>query len=84
MEKNPIVQSMLPTMSGPEKRKGPSSVTMRTAMTVANNTGALLRASDYTPPAGFVETMERPSPYAKSKNTVSFTDNVLDELWKIN
>jgi hypothetical protein len=84
MEKNPIVQSMLPTMSGPEKRKGPSSVTMRTAMTVANNTGALLRASDYTPPAGFVETMERPSPYAKSKSTVSFTDNVLDELWKIN
>ena len=33
--------------------------------------GPALRAADYTPPAGFVETMERPSPYAQKKS-VSF------------
>lgn len=84
MEKNPIVQSMLPKMEGPEKRKGVSLVTMRTA----TQTGPVLRASEYTPPAGFVETMERPSPYSKPRSSVTFSDsndalgNVLDDLWK--
>ena len=83
LEKNPIVQSMLPKMEGPEKRKGTSMVTMRTAAQ-----GPLLRASEYTPPAGFVETMERPSPYSKPRSSVTFSDsndalgNVLDDLWK--
>lgn len=89
MEKNPIVQSMmpkttkggaaksLPTMAGPENRKGVSLVTMRSATTP-------LKASEYTPPANFVETMERPSPYSKPKSTVSFSDgNVLEDLWRI-
>ena len=90
MEKNPIVQSMIPKMAGPEKRKGASQVTMRAAATGAAGAGQTLRAADYTPPAGFVETMERPSPYAR-KNTaagsVRFSEkqdglsNVLDELW---
>ena len=86
LEKNPIVQAMMPTMAGPEKRKGSSMVTMRTA---AQDAGPVLRASEYTPPAGFVETMERPSPYSKQKNTVTFSEskdslsNVLDELWKV-
>ena len=91
MEKNPIVQSMLPKMAGPEKRKGASAVSMRSAMasTSISNTGETLRAADYTPPAGFVETMERPSPYSKPKSSVRFSDNkdslgnVLDDLWKI-
>jgi hypothetical protein len=101
MEKNPIVQSMIPAaskMAGPEKRKGASQVTMRAAVTTAINAGAgpTLRAADYTPPAGFVETMERPSPYSTQKSSarqgagsVRFSDskdplgNVLDELWKI-
>ena len=93
MEKNPIVQSMLPKglpkMAGPEKRKGPSSVSMRSAITDSMNAGPTLRAADYTPPASFVETMERPSPYSKPKNSVTFSGenktvslNVLDELWK--
>jgi hypothetical protein len=94
MEKNPIVQSMIPAaskMGGPEKRKGASQVTMRAAVATGTNAGAgpTLRAADYMPPAGFVETMERPSPYASKKNGVKFSDskdplgNVLDELWKI-
>ena len=97
MEKNPIVQSMLPKnlpkMAGPEKRKGASAVSMRSAITNSMNAGPTLRAADYTPPAGFVETMERPSPYTKPKSSVSFNTqgaetknvslNVLDELWKI-
>jgi hypothetical protein len=89
MEKNPIVQSMLPKMAGPEKRKGTSMVSMRSAITNNVNTGPALRASDYTPPAGFVETMERPSPYSRPKSSVTFSDakdplgNVLDDLWKI-
>jgi len=94
MEKNPIVQSMIPKMAGPEKRKGPSQVNMRTAVTSTPGAGQALRAADYTPPAGFVETMERPSPYAARQSqsqtkTVTFADkkdglsNVLDELWRI-
>lgn len=93
MEKNPIVQSMLPKMAGPEKRKGTSMVSMRSAIASASasttNAGPTLRASDYTPPAGFVETMERPSPYSRPKSSVTFSDskdplgNVLDDLWKI-
>ena len=87
MEENPIVRSMLPkgklpTMAGPEKRKGNSLVTMRSAMATP------LKASEYTPPAAFVETMERPSPYSKPKSTVSFSQaesqgSVLDDLWRI-
>ena len=88
MEKNPIVQSMLPkgklpTMAGPEKRKGTSAVTLRSAITTGENTGGILKASEYTPPASFVETMERPSPYSKPKSSVTFTENVLQDLWKI-
>jgi len=96
MEKNPIVQSMIPKMAGPEKRKGPSQVNMRTAVTSTPGAGPALRAADYTPPAGFVETMERPSPYSAASRqqqgqtkTVTFADkkdglsNVLDELWRI-
>jgi hypothetical protein len=88
LEKNPIVQSMLPKMEGPEKRKGTSMVTMRTAA----QAGPVLRASEYTPPAGFVETMERPSPYSAQRSSattksVTFNDkvdgNVLADLWKI-
>lgn len=88
LEKNPIVQAMLPKMEGPEKRAGTSMVSMRTAMTDTRNAGPLLRASDYTPPAGFVETMERPSPYSRPKNSVAFSEakdelgNVLNELWR--
>lgn len=84
MEKNPIVQSMLPKMEGPEKRKGDSLVMMRTAVQ-----GPVLRASEYTPPAAFVETMERPSPYSKPKNTVTFSESkevagsIFDDLWKM-
>lgn len=87
MEKNPIVQSIMPpTMAGPEKRKGASMVSLQQAATI---TGPALRASEYTPPAGFVETMERPSPYAKPKQTVRFADsgdsigNILEDLWKL-
>jgi len=90
MEKNPIVQSMIPPkMAGPEKRKGASMVSLQQAAVSTPNAGPILRAADYTPPAAFVETMERPSPYAKPKQTVRFSDakdslgNVLDELWKI-
>ena len=92
MEKNPIVQSMIPKMAAPEKRKGASMVTMRTAAATTAGAGATLRAADYTPPAGFVETMERPSPYSSQRTsatgkTVRFEkdglSNVLDELWKI-
>ena len=90
MEKNPIVQSMMPPkMAGPEKRRGASQVSLQQAATSTPNAGSSLRAADYTPPAGFVETMERPSPYAKPKQSVRFSDskdslgNVLDELWKI-
>uniref|UniRef100_A0A6C0K7Z0 Uncharacterized protein n=1 Tax=viral metagenome TaxID=1070528 RepID=A0A6C0K7Z0_9ZZZZ len=68
MEKNPIIQSMIPKMATQEKRKGPSLVTMRAAATGAAGAGQTLRAADYTPPAGFVETMERPSPYSRTKN----------------
>jgi hypothetical protein len=92
MEKNPIVQSMIPKMGPQEKRKGPSMVTMRAAATTGPNAGATLRAADYTPPAGFVETMERPSPYSAQRSsvtgikTVRFEkdglSNVLDELWR--
>jgi hypothetical protein len=76
-------------MAGPEKRRGPSRVSLQQAATETPNAGPLLRASDYTPPASFVETMERPSPYAKPKQTVRFSDsndplgNVLSDLWKI-
>ena len=45
-----------------------------------------------TPPAGFVETMERPSPYSTQRNSATGTktvrfekdglSNVLDELWR--
>ena len=87
MEKNPIVQAMLPPkMAGPEKRKGTSMISLRSAM-ADNANAAILRASDYTPPAGFVETMERPSPY-KQKSSVRFSEskdslgNVLDDLWR--
>jgi len=87
MEKNPIVQSIMPPkMAGPEKRKGNSMVSLQQA---ATTTGPALRASEYTPPAGFVETMERPSPYAKPKQSVRFADsgdtigNILEDLWKI-
>jgi hypothetical protein len=90
MERNPIVQSMLPPkMAGPEKRKGASMVSLQQAATSTPNAAQLLRASDYTPPSGFVETMERPSPYVKPKQNVRFSEasdslgNVLDELWKI-
>jgi hypothetical protein len=85
LEKNPIVQAMLPKMEGPEKRKGTSMITMRSAL---QDSGPVLRASEYTPPAGFVETMERPSPYSKPRSSVTFSDstdtlgNVLDDLWK--
>ena len=100
LEKNPIVQSMIPKAAAPEKRSGPSVVSMRSAA-AESKTGSVretLRAADYTPPAGFVETMERPSPYSRTNNTatssikratVSFAEkqdglsNVLDELWKI-
>ena len=89
---------MIPKMAAPEKRKGASQVTMRAAATGAANAGATLRAADYTPPAGFVETMERPSPYSGirgptslsgGKGKVRFAEkqdglsNVLDELWKM-
>jgi hypothetical protein len=90
MEKNPIVQSMMPPkMTKPEKRHNTSQVSLQQAATSAPNAGPALRAADYTPPAGFVETMERPSPYAKPRQSVRFSDakdslgNVLDELWKI-
>jgi hypothetical protein len=98
LEKNPIVQSMIPKMAAPEKKKGASQVTMRAAVTGDTNAGATLRAADYTPPAGFVETMERPSPYlgtrgstssSGGKGSVRFAEkqdglsNVLDELWKM-
>jgi len=90
LEKNPIVQSMMPPkMEGPEKRRGASQISLQQAATETPNAGALLRASDYTPPAGCVETMERPSPYQKPKQTVRFSDtadplaNVLSELWKV-
>jgi len=90
LEKNPIVQSMIPPkMAGPEKRKGASMVSLQQAATSTPNAGPILRASDYTPPASFVETMERPSPYTKPKQTVRFSDskdalgNVLDDLWKM-
>jgi hypothetical protein len=90
MEKNPIVQSMMPPkMAAPEKRRGASQVSLQQAATSTQNAGPALRASDYTPPAGFVETMERPSPYPRPKQTVRFSDakdslgNVLDELWKL-
>ncbi len=98
LEKNPIVQSMIPKMAAPEKKKGASQVTMRAAVTGDANAGATLRAADYTPPAGFVETMERPSPYSgtrgptsssSGKGNVRFAEkqdglsNVLDELWKM-
>jgi hypothetical protein len=90
-EKNPIVQAMIPRPLGPEKRKGPSVVTMRAA---TSTPGPTLRTADYTPPAGFVETMERPSPYLRTQGgtgtrTVTFADkkdglsNVLEDLWKI-
>jgi hypothetical protein len=98
MEKNPIIQSMMPskkgvlkpasgppTMLGPEKRSGSSAVFLRDAFGGQNP----LKAADYTPPSDFMETMERPSPYTKPKQTVRFTEskdalgNVLDELWKI-
>jgi hypothetical protein len=101
MERNPIIQSMMPTkksgtsktavvlgpptMSGPEKRSGSSMVFVRDALGGQNP----LKAADYTPPTDFVETMERPSPYAKPKHSVRFSEstdslgNVLDELWKI-
>jgi hypothetical protein len=85
LEKNPIVQAMLPKMEGPEKRKGTSMITMRSAL---QDSGPVLRASEYIPPAGFVETMERPSPYSKPRSSVTFSDstdtlgNVLDDLWK--
>ncbi len=92
MEKNPIVQSMIPKMGTQEKRKGPSMVTMRAAATTAPNAGATLRAADYTPPSGFVETMERPSPYSTQRTSATGTktvrfekdglSNVLDELWR--
>jgi hypothetical protein len=94
MEKNPIVQSMLPKAAGPEKRKGASMVSMRSAVASqsSTNAGATLRAADYTPPSGFVETMERPSPYSAQRSSattksVTFNDkidgNVLADLWKI-
>jgi hypothetical protein len=85
LEKNPIVQSMLPKMAGPEKRKGPSMVSLQQAATETPNAGPLLRASDYTPPASFVETMERPSPYQKPKQTVRFSDtpDPFADLWKV-
>lgn len=90
MEKNPIVQSMVPPkMAGPEKRKGTSMVSLQQAAVSTPNAGPILRAADYTPPATFVETMERPSPYVKPRQTVRFSEskdslgNVLDELWKI-
>ena len=79
---------MIPKMAGPEKRKGTSQVTMRSAL---QTTGPALRATDYTPPTAFIEVLERPSPYANSasrqKNSVTFseakpTSNVLDDLWK--
>lgn len=87
-DKNPVVQAMIPKMAGPEKRKGASQVTMKTAL---QTTGPALRATDYTPPTAFIEVLERPSPYANSasrqKNSVTFseakpTSNVLDDLWK--
>ena len=88
MEKNPIVQSIMPPkMEGPEKRRGASAVSLQQATVTS---GPALRASEYTPPAGFVETMERPSPYAKPKQTVRFADtnnanigNILEDLWKL-
>lgn len=90
LEKNPIVLSMIPPkMAGPEKRKGASMVSLQQAATSTPNAGPILRASDYTPPASFVETMERPSPYMKPKQTVRFSEskdalgNVLDDLWKM-
>jgi hypothetical protein len=91
VENNPVVKAMMPPkMAGPEKRKGASQVNMRQAV---SNTGPALRAADYTPPAGFVETMERPSPYQKPKGQVTFASDtnggggganldVLSELWK--
>ena len=84
VEKNPVVQAMMPPkMAGPEKRRGASQVNMRHAVTT---NGPALRAADYTPPAGFVETMERPSPYRAQTKTVSFSDtkgmDVLGDLWK--
>jgi len=89
MEKNPIVQSMMPPkMAGPEKRRGPSMISLQQAATETPNNKEILRASDYTPPAAFVETMERPSIYSKPKQSVRFSDakdslgNVLDDLWK--
>jgi hypothetical protein len=78
-----------PKMAGPEKRKGASMVSLQQAATSTPNAGPILRASDYTPPASFVETMERPSPYMKPKQTVRFSEskdalgNVLDDLWKM-
>ena len=89
MEKNPIVQSMIPKMAGPEKRKGASMISLQQAATSTPDAGPILRAADYTPPAGFVERMERPSPYSKPKQSVRFSEtkdslgNVLDELWKL-
>jgi len=88
-EKNPIVQAMIPRAGPPEKRKGASVVTLRAAAT--EMPGPVLRATDYTPPAGFVETMERPSPYTETRGTktVTFADkkdglsNVLEDLWKL-
>ncbi len=88
-KQNPVVQAMIPPkMAGPEKRRGASQVTMRTAMSGQQGAGQALRAADYTPPAGFVETMERPSPFKKSvtfaPGSSSQTNDVLAEIWKIN
>jgi hypothetical protein len=84
-QNNPVVQAMIPTMAGPEKRKGASAVTMRQAVQ-----GSPLKATDYTPPTAFIESLERPSPYGqpKSRNQVTFseakpTSNVLDDLWRV-
>ena len=87
MTKNPIVQAMIP-LAKPEatnkRATGPKSkVSFNTPGavpgTVASGTQEAAKAAEYTPPASFLTTMERPQNPPRSGATGA--GNILADLW---
>jgi hypothetical protein len=75
LHQNPIVQAMLPPETKKGGKKSANSVSFSLPSPLAQSTTPAPRklASEYQPPAQFVQQMERPQS-AKTKN-------VIDELW---
>lgn len=81
MTKNPIVQAMIPPAQATNKKAtGPKSkVSFNTPGAAPAGAPEAAKAAEYTPPASFLTTMERPQNPPRSGATGA--GNILADLW---